>query len=323
MMDSQSYLLQMTAIYERIKNKSYAHTVTLILLAILLLIFSNPLHAEEWKILHQKEVIIHFENSLEIAAQEVAFLYPGLKQELEEIFRWPMSFVPTISLISGSQTFQSMAGSDFIVAFATSSQNQIVIDYSKMKVHPFTLETTLKHELCHLLLHHHIKRVNLPRWLDEGICQWVSDGIAEIILDQGGSVLDEAVLSGRYLSIRSLTKRFPQERRLLSLAYAESKSLVEFIMSSYGEEGVLSVLNDLKEGADVDVALSENLSITLNDLETQWHRYLKRKTGWLTYLARHLHEILFFLGALAMIYGFIKQIKKKREYQEEEEEDWG
>ena len=311
------------ALYGHMDKKSSAHAVALILVATFFIISSDPLHADEWKTLQQKEVVILFEDSLEIAAQEVAFLYPGLKQELEETFAWPVDFIPTIFLISESQTFQRMAGSDFVVAFATSSRNQIVIDYSKMKTQPFSLEITLKHELCHLLLHHHIKRVNLPRWLDEGICQWASDGIAEIILDQGGSVLDEAVLSGRYLSIRSLAERFPQEKRFLLLAYEESKSLVEYMISSYGQEGVLSVLDHLKEGADADVAIIEGLSISLNDLEIEWHQHLKRKTTWLAYLANHLYEVLFFLGALAMIYGFIRQIIKKRAYQEEEEEDWG
>lgn len=309
--------------YRHMDKESLAYAVAHILVAILLIISSGPLYAEEWKTLQQNEVVIAFEDSLEIAAQEVAFLYPRLKQELEETFLWPVSFIPTIFLISESQAFREMTGSDLVVAFVTSSRNQIVIDYSKMKTQPFTLETTLKHELCHLLLHHHIKRVNLPRWLDEGICQWVSDGIAEIILDQGGHVLDEAVLSGRYLSIRSLAERFPQEKRLLLLAYEESKSLVEYIVSSYGEERVLSVLDSLKAGADVDVAILEGLSISLNDLEIEWHQHLKRKTTWLTYLTRYLYEILFFLGALAMIYGFIRQIIKKRAYQEEEEEDWG
>ncbi len=309
-------------IYGCMDKESRVHAFAPILLATLLIISSGPLYADEWKTLQQKEVVIHFEDSFEIAAQEVAFLYPGLKRELEETFSWPVSFIPTIFLISRSETFQEVAGSDFVVAFAASSTNQIVIDYSKMKTQPFTLARTLKHELCHLLLHHHIKRVNLPRWLDEGICQWASDGIAEIILDQGNSVLDEAVLSGRYLSIRSLAERFPNNKRLLLLAYEESKSLVEYMIASYGLEGVLSILDYLKEGADVNVAILESLSISLNDLETEWHQQIKRKAIWMTYLANHLYEFLFFLGALVMIYGFIRQIIKKRVYQEEEEEDW-
>ena len=93
------------------------------------------------------------------------------------------------------------------------------------------------------------------------------------------------------------------------------------MMSLYGEERVMSVLDHLKEGADVDVAIMESLSISLNDLEMEWHQYLKRKATWLAYLGNHLYEILFFLGALALIYGFIRAIKKKRAYLEEEE-DW-
>jgi hypothetical protein len=303
-------------------KKSFPHTVALIFMATLFIIFSDFLHANEWGTLQQREVIIFFEDSLEIAAKEVAFLYPGLKQELEETFVWRVDFIPTIFLIRNSRTFQEKAGSDLVVAFATPRRNQIVIDYSKMKIQPFSLETTLKHELCHLLLHHHIKKENLPRWLDEGICQWASDGIAEIILDQGGSILEEAVLSGRYLSMKVLEDRFPKERHFLLLAYEESKSLVEYMISSYGKEEVLSILDYIKEGADADVAIKKSLSISLNDLEIEWHQHLKRRITWLAYLVSHLYELLFFLGALAVIYGFIRRLIKKRAYQEEEGEDW-
>ena len=39
----------------------------------------------------------------------------------------------------------------------------------------------------------------------------------------------------------------------------------------------------------------------------------------MTYLINYLYEILFFLGALIMIYGFIRVWIKKRRYQDEEE----
>ena len=175
---------------------------------------------------------------------------------------------------------------------------------------------------CAILIHHHIKRENLPRWLDEGICQWASDGVAEIIMNQRRSVLDEAILSGRYLSIRDLTDRFPGEKRSLMLAYEESKSLVEYIIGSYGSEGILAVLDYLKDGAEVDVAILKGLSISLDELEARWHQDLKRRITWVTYLINHLYQILFFLAALAVIYGFIRRLMKKRAYRDEEEEDW-
>jgi hypothetical protein len=233
-----------------------------------------------------------------------------------------VNFRPTVLLVNESETFQRMAGTNLIVAFAVPERNLMVIDYSKMRTDPFTIETTMKHELCHLLLHNNIKEENLPRWLDEGICQWVSDGIAEIIMTQKRSVLDEAVLSGRYISIRALTGRFPRDKRYLVLAYEESKSLVEYMMGAFGEEAVLSVLKYLEDGVEVEEAIIRGLSISLDELESRWLQHLKRKITWVTYLINHLYEILFFLAAMAMIYGFVRRLMKKRAYKDEEEEDW-
>lgn len=304
-------------------SQSLTNRFALVLTIALFMIIPEFLHAAQRSALREKDVIVLFEEPLRIPAEEVASLYPVLKKELEHTLTWRVNFRPTIVLIKERETFQRTAGSDLIVAFAIPERNLMVIDHSKMRTHPFSIETTLKHELCHLLLHDHISKDNLPRWLDEGVCQWLSDGIAEIIMSQKKSVLDEAILSGRYISIRALTSRFPRDKRFLMLAYEESKSLVEYMISSFGKEGVVSVLNSLKDGAEMDVAISQGLSISLDELEERWHLHMKRKITWATYLINHLYEILFFLAALAVIYGFIRRLKKKRAYRDEEEEDWG
>jgi hypothetical protein len=107
------------------------------------------------------------------------------------------------------------------------------------------------------------------------------------------------------------------------LAYEESKSLVEYMISAFGEEAVLSVLDYLEDGVEVDGAIIRSLSISLDELESRWLHHLKRRTTWATYLINHLYEILFFLAAMAMIYGFIRRLMKKRAYRDEEEEDGG
>jgi hypothetical protein len=300
-----------------------ANRVVLIFTVLLFMMFHGPLHAAQRGTLREKGVIVLFDESLRVAAEETATLYPTLKKELENTLAMPVNFRPTVLLVKESETFQRMAGTDLIVAYAIPEKNLMVIDYSKTRADPFSIETTMKHELCHLLLHNHIKEANLPKWLDEGICQWVSDGIAEIIMTQKRSVLDEAILSGRDISIRALASRFPRDERYLVLAYEESKSLVEYMISSFGKEAVLSVLNYLQEGAEVDEALMRGLSISLDELESRWHHYLKRRISWVTYLINHLYEILFFLAAMVMIYGFIRGLIKKRAYRDEEEEDGG
>ena len=106
-----------------------------------------------------------------------------LKSRLEKTFSWRLDSRASIVLIKDRKNFVNIAESPLTVAFAVPSKNLIVIDCSSVTAHPLSLELTLKHEMCHLLLHSNIKGGGLPRWLDEGTCQWVSGGFVDIIID--------------------------------------------------------------------------------------------------------------------------------------------
>ncbi|MBW2337516.1 MAG: hypothetical protein JRF47_12290 [Deltaproteobacteria bacterium] len=210
------------------------------------------------EILQNEDIIVVYEPPLKNAAGEVLQIYPVLKQELEEIFRWRLDVKPQVVLINSNQTFQKIAGNAFIVAFAVPDRNLIVIDYSKMKTRPFNLRITFKHELCHLLLHHHISDSNLARWLDEGVCQLVSDGIGEILLDKSWSGLDAAIMAGRALRLSRLTKTFPRDKASLMLAYEQSKSVVTYIDRQYGSNAILNILGDLKNGETLETEMAKH-----------------------------------------------------------------
>lgn len=284
-------------------------------------LFIKSVYAERMGVIHQGEFTILSENLLKPAVDEVSGVYPKLKTELETVFSWKLDFKPTLLLVRDPKVFQQRGGSDLIVGFAVPSKNLIVIDYSKMNLHPFTLETTLKHELCHLLLHRYIKAENLPRWLDEGVSQWASDGIAEIILS-GRSVLDEASLTGKYILLDHLETGFPPEQRLLSLAYEQSRSFIDYLTRRFGRDKLLEILNHLKDGNSPETAFQMSIAVSPEELERQWHEYLRRKTTWFTYVSLHLYEILFFLTALlTATYGTIRILTQKKAYGRDDEEE--
>ena len=289
-------------------------------LCLFLLFPLKTLHAVKAYRLQTKDLIVFFQESLRSAAEETTDIYPVVKDRLEDIFRWKINFIPTVLLIKDSKTFQRMAGSIYIVAFAIPDKNLMVIDYSKMRRHPFSIEVTLKHELCHLLLNRYIKRENLPKWLNEGIAQWVSGGIGELIMNEDRSILDGAILSGKPINIRALRDRFPEDRKSLILAYEESKSLVEYVISKYGNDGILRILKYLRDGDEPDLAIRKGLSISVDELEKEWYDYHKKKIPWFTYITSNLYGILFFLSALILIYGFIRIRMKKRGYENNEDE---
>ena len=280
----------------------------------LLIILPETLYAEQPRLLEGEGVRVFFEIPLQAAANETLDLFPSVRKDLESKLGWRVNFKTTIFLVRESRTFQNMVGTDLVVAVALPKKNLILIDYSKMKIHPFTIESTLKHELCHLLLHDQIQSGNLPRWLDEGIAQWVAGGIGEFIMTRKKSVFQGAVLAGRLIEIRTLSRGFPGNPQSLHLAYEESKSLLEHIIDQYGVEGVLAILKSLREGTEWEKAIERGLSKPLDTLLEEWHFQLNKRITWFTYLSHHLYEILFFMAALMMIYGFIKAYRKKRAY---------
>ncbi len=282
------------------------------------LTFINTLYAEPNKI-QTKEVTVIFEEPLETVAKDVVTVYPAVKADLVATLDWKVDVRPDVILVKDKSAIRKMVGSDIIIAFAIPDRNLIVLDTSRVYTRPFTLEATLKHELCHILLHSNIKNERLPRWLDEGVCQWASGGIAELMADDGDRALTKATISDSAISIGDLI-RFPRDEKSLLLAYEESKSIVEYIVSEYGKQGILQILEYLKEGHSIDDSIQKSLSVSTSELEIKWIAYLKRKHTWFSYLSYNIYTILFFLAAVITVYGFIRILKKKRAYVDEDKD---
>ncbi len=271
--------------------------------------------------LDTRELVIVYDEALDPTARQLLKAYPGIRQELETIFQWPLDFRPTLVLINDEKKFQQLAGHELVVAYALPKKNVVVIDYSKMNTSPFTLQTTFQHELCHLMLHDHIKDNHLPRWLDEGICQWASDGLADIIMDSKRALLPAAILSDTYLELAKLAHQFPRDKNALILAYEQSKSVVEYMRREYGQQGILDLLGLLRQGYDFEPAFKMRFAITFDTFEDQWRGYLKENISWFTYFSTHLYEFLFVSAALLTVWGFVRKTIRQRAYSAQEKDD--
>ena len=291
-----------------------------LLILFFLLTLPLSLFAAPSSVMETSDLVVVYDEGLKPAAQRVLSAYPSIKQTLESTFQWPVNFRPSVVLINNQKEFQQLAGHELVVAYALPGKNVVVIDYSKMNTSPFTLVTIVKHELCHLLLHHHIKSDNLPRWLDEGICQWISDGLADILMDTRRTRLPAAILSGNYFDLAKLAHRFPRDENGLVLAYEQSKSVVEYLNRQYGPQGMRDLLGLLRQGVDIESAFEKQFAISFEKFEDQWRNHLKESISWFTYLSIHLYEILFVSAALLTILGFIRSLLRKRVYEESKEE---
>jgi len=298
-----------------------SNKITLIYTTLIFLVFVNNLHAIEVDIIKNEIINVNYEKPLRKVALEVIRLFPIIKQELEETFNTELGFTPTVLLIKDSRAFQRIAGNKSIVAMAISKGKRIIIDNSKMKTYAFTLKVTLKHELCHLFLSNYVRGGRMPKWLNEGISQWLSDGIAEIIIGTNKNLLKQATLSDKLIPLKDMERAFPSERRSLLLAYEESRSIAEYLVNKFGFTRILLILNYLSEGFEIDAALRAGAGISLHELEKRWKESLRRQVSWFSFISTHLYQILFIFAALILTYGFIRVLVRKWNYRDEDVEE--
>ena len=294
--------------------------VTICSLCLILVATVSPAGGQELYLIQASGLAVRFEPQLKTIAAEVAEIYPRLNDELQRVFGWETAFRPTVFLIGNRRRFQHLAGNPSIVAYARPADNVIVIDCSRLHIRPHRLESVLRHEMVHLLLHHHIRSQNLPRWLDEGVAQWLSGGLAELLVTPHPSLLEEALLSGEFIPLDNLTEEFPGDRQALLLAYEESRSFTYHLAADHGDRKIFLLLDLLKDGYGVQEAFALSLGTELHTAEQQWIEQLQSRSTWYSYLALHIYDYLFPAAALLTVIGFVRFMMKKRAYRDDEEE---
>jgi hypothetical protein len=137
-------------------------------------------------------------------------------------------------------------------------------------------ENALAHELGHAAVHQITYSpyiVNLPTWLDEGLAQH-----AEITINSYlESILKTSVKNNTLISLRSLCSPFSAIPQQAYLSYAESRSVVEYLIEKYGSDKIFSLLMTFKEGSTCDSALETVYGMDMDVLETEWIESLNEK----------------------------------------------
>ncbi len=141
---------------------------------------------------------------------------------------------------------------------------------------PSNWEAVLWHEFCHVITLE-LTQNKIPRWLSEGISvyeelqanpswgQRMDPRYREHILGDGLTPLSE--LSSAFMR--------PESGWHLQFAYFESCMAVDFLVQNFGMESLQKVLDDLKLGLPVNVALDRRCD-ALSELETRFEAFARK-----------------------------------------------
>jgi hypothetical protein len=130
----------------------------------------------------------------------------------------------------------------------------------------------LPHEITHLLVEEAVFGPfgDIPTWLNEGLAQY-----SESEMDSySRGILNTAIAEDTLISIKSLSGSFPTDSSGAYLAYAESRTVVEFLIGSFGWEKMRQLLDVYKDGSTNDKALLAVYGFDVNSLEAQWKDYI-------------------------------------------------
>jgi hypothetical protein len=124
------------------------------------------------------------------------------------------------------------------------------------------------HELTHLVIHQATKNPygDMPRWLDEGLAVY-NEGEAE---PDSIAAVEEAVRDNKLMTVQTISSSFPADTMEARLAYAQSRSLVEFIIKHYGPDALKNLLSIFAEGSTYDDALKQALKVDTRGLDNAW-----------------------------------------------------
>ncbi len=132
--------------------------------------------------------------------------------------------------------------------------------------------TTIAHELTHVLVGHLTFSClgDVPTWLNEGLAVY-----SEGRLDPSAEAqLNEAIKNDQLLTVRSLSGGFSEVPSKAYLSYSQSYSIVKFLIESYGQEQMNSLLIALRDGTTVEDALLQVYGFDIDGLETAWREVI-------------------------------------------------
>lgn len=163
-----------------------------------------------------------------------------------------------------------LTGRDWVGAHAHPELGVVLVTAPNPRTALVDLRQSIPHELSHLFLYQATGAgyANVPRWFDEGLAtlfETVPNPAYDVIL-QG------AVAAGTTIPFVDLCYDFPLSEERVTLAYAQSLSLVRLIQAEYGNTALNQMVRAFVDGADCQSAVKRVLGISLAELNLYWLR---------------------------------------------------
>ena len=148
-------------------------------------------------------------------------------------------------------------------------------DLTKTSLREFS--STIRHELFHSMHGHNVPLSLTPAWFNEGLAVYFTEtlGIRSRV------ILSRAIANDKLIPITELSGFLHFKQSAANLAYAESCSIIEFIVQVYGRDALKEIFDNLRAKMTFPESVSKVLKINYEDLPFFWERFVGAKYRWL------------------------------------------
>jgi len=171
------------------------------------------------------------------------------------------------SLVDTEEWTGGVKYTDFnIISIGVSTSN---LDWGKRAV-----AHELGHEVTHQLLTSPYSAF-IPLWLDEGMAMHAEG-------PQGKGVrnaLIKAIEEGNIATLKSLSGPFPADADETAYAYAQSQSVIEYLLDKHGNKKMHELLIYFNDGHTIDEALQKVYGFDTVGLDEAWKKYMLSLKG--------------------------------------------
>ena len=160
--------------------------------------------------------------------------------------------------------------SPWVGGAAIADFNVIVLHASASRALRPDLAAVIAHELTHIVIEHVTENPfgRVPAWLHEGLATVVESSVFQRFPYE--EIVADAVARNDFVSLRGITGSFPANNRRAIQAYAQSYSLVRYIIDRWGAGAIKRLLDAYAGGVTDNEAVVDALGVTLAELEEAW-----------------------------------------------------
>ncbi|MBN1440071.1 MAG: hypothetical protein JW929_11740 [Anaerolineales bacterium] len=225
----------------------------------------------DWKVLQSGNILLYWYRGTEAYNREFLQAAEAARDLLrKDVGTWPDLDIRVYLYGSNRDLKEALEGEPEWIGGLSFDANQRTIMIGIDPGNEAWGKATISHELAHTAVDSIMGGcwASIPLWLNEGIAMY-AEGEQEAVY---GEALVDAIYYDRLFSLRSISDEYQMVEGDPILTYAESYSVVSFMIGEYGQEEIRRLLQTLGRGYSYDYSLIDALGVDMDGLEEAWRK---------------------------------------------------